>query len=314
MILIITHKTDYTADFVINKLNQKGIDYYRLNCEDVFLKNNISIEFNDEVITQIGENQNFNSAWFRRVKFPDLKEYENDVKEFCYRELDSFFKNLWCVVKTDRWLSKPDNVYNAENKLLQLKKAKEIGLNIPETIVTGNAKRIKEFYDLHGQNIIVKPIHENRVISAGFQRYIFTNKLQEVDFNKIEDRIPLPSLFQKYVTKHIEYRVTVVNEDVFVASVDSQSDEETKIDWRKKKLKFKSAHLPSNLKNQCVELTRSLGISFGAIDLIEDPEGNFHFLEINPNGQWAWVEMDTGLPISESIVEYLSNTVNHEIL
>ncbi len=314
MILIITHKTDYTADFVINKLNQKGIEYYRFNSEDVFLKNNVSIQFNDEIITKIAGHQNFDSAWFRRVKFPELKEYENDVKEFCYIELDSFFKNLWCLIKTDRWLSRPDKVYNAENKLLQLKKAKEIGFNIPETIVTGDTKLIKQFYDSHNQNVIVKPIHENRFISDGHQNHIFTNKLQEEDFAKIGERLPLPSLYQKYVDKFIEYRVTVVYNDIFVASIDSQSDIETKIDWRKKKLKFQSADLPAQIKTQCVQLTRSLDITFGAIDLIEDTDGNFHFLEINANGQWAWIEMDTGLPISASIVEYLSNTANHEIL
>lgn len=313
MILIVTHKDDFTADYVVEKLNRNGINYYRLNCEDVLLKNNISIYLGNDVKVEINKTRRFNSVWFRRTKYPALNEYNADVKAYCYAELDSFFKNLWLSIETDKWLSKPDKVYNAENKLLQLRKAKEIGFNIPETIVTGDSKIIREFYESNNRNVIIKPLYENRLISNESQSLIFTNKLNDSDFDRIDDRISLPSIFQRYVEKDMEYRVTVVNDDVFAATVDSQSDEQTKIDWRKKKLKFRASEIPENIRQLCVLLTKRLGISFGAIDLIKDQNGDYQFLEINPNGQWAWIEMDTGMPISESIIKYLSKSVNHEV-
>jgi len=54
-------------------------------------------------------------------------------------------------------------------------------------------------------------------------------------------------------------------------------------------------------------LVEKLGLVFGCIDMIVTPRGEFIFLEINPNGQWLWIEELTGLPISEAIANTLAN-------
>src|SRR6266851_4864116 len=43
----------------------------------------------------------------------------------------------------------------------------------------------------------------------------------------------------------------------------------------------------------------------GALDFLVTPEGKWVFLEINPNGQWAWIEEETGLPIAAAIADAL---------
>lgn len=53
------------------------------------------------------------------------------------------------------------------------------------------------------------------------------------------------------------------------------------------------------------QLSKRITLKFGAIDLIKDKDGNYVFLEINPNGQWAWVQTQTGLPIAEAIIDEL---------
>jgi hypothetical protein len=35
------------------------------------------------------------------------------------------------------------------------------------------------------------------------------------------------------------------------------------------------------------------------------PEGEWVFLEVNPNGQWAWLQDETGLPIASAIADAL---------
>ena len=47
---------------------------------------------------------------------------------------------------------------------------------------------------------------------------------------------------------------------------------------------------------------------FGAIDMIVTPAGEYVFLEINANGQYLWIEKQTGLPITSSIVDLLIGT------
>ena len=98
-----------------------------------------------------------------------------------------------------------------------------------------------------------------------------------------------------------------MGDNAFSASVDSQSDETTELDWRRKRLQFKTAGLPTQIQNLCLKLVKCLGLHFGAIDLIKTPDGKYVFLEINPNGQWVWIENQTGLKISDSVIEFLNN-------
>ncbi|MNY38950.1 RimK-like ATP-grasp domain protein [compost metagenome] len=103
-------------------------------------------------------------------------------------------------------------------------------------------------------------------------------------------------------------RVTVVGDRVFSAAIHSQADEDSTVDWRRGdsvNLRHEVISLPEPVAMRCVELVRRLGLRYGAIDLVEDPEGRFWFLECNPNGQWAWIENRTGLPIAAAIVDQL---------
>jgi D-alanine-D-alanine ligase-like ATP-grasp enzyme len=49
-----------------------------------------------------------------------------------------------------------------------------------------------------------------------------------------------------------------------------------------------------------------LSLTYGAIDLVLTPDGRYVFLEINPNGQWLWIDEMLSLGISHSIAEWLS--------
>ena len=77
-------------------------------------------------------------------------------------------------------------------------------------------------------------------------------------------------------------------------------------DWRlaKSSAKFKRYQLPQDVTSKCLQLTKTLGLAFGAIDLaIQD--GIYYFLEINPTGEWAWLVDQSDLPIDEAIASNL---------
>jgi hypothetical protein len=50
---------------------------------------------------------------------------------------------------------------------------------------------------------------------------------------------------------------------------------------------------------------RRLGLVYGAIDLRLTPEGRYVFLEINPSGQFLYVEHATGQPITAALAKAL---------
>lgn len=116
-----------------------------------------------------------------------------------------------------------------------------------------------------------------------------------------------PSLFQEYVPKDVELRITIVGNEVFAAEIHSQQKEAARHDWRRDALalEHREHQLPDNVRLKCVNLAKAFNLEFGAIDMILTPDGRYVFLEINPNGQWAWIEEFTGLPISEALIELL---------
>ena len=305
MILIITHKEDFTADFIIEKLNSRKISYFRLNCEDID-KESYSFENCEKFDFDINGITSFDSVWFRRPKLPELKAENEAEKLYLMNDYDSLLDNIYLLINSKKWLSHPKNVYHAENKLLQLKIAQEIGFQIPDTLITNSHKKLTKFFVTHKNNVIIKPIRQGRILQKEGFKTIFTNKIDEEKIKTINEFDLTPSIFQEYISKEYEIRVTVVDDKVFSAKVNSQATDETKIDWRKEKIPFVKYLLPKSISDKCVEITKKLNLSFGAIDLIKNKKGEYVFLEINPNGQWAWLETEAELKISDEIISFLT--------
>ena len=301
MILIITHKEDYTSDFIINKLNQRNIKYKRLNCEDI-IENIFTVDKNLN-FTFDGETS-FTSVWFRRTKLPNIEHQNITEKLYLLNEYEALLKNLFFTINA-KWVSDPYSIYQAENKLYQLKIASDLGFKIPNTLVTNSKENLKKFYFENSKNVIIKPLSQSKINNDNETEFIFTNILKEEHINQIDVYDLTPCIYQERIEKAIELRVTVVGENVFSAGVNSQTLETTKTDWRKDKLEFFIEDVPTKIKEKCILLVKNLNLKFGAIDLIKDKNDNYIFLEINPNGQWAWIENETGLKISDSIINLL---------
>ncbi|HEX8894260.1 MAG TPA: hypothetical protein VF783_13095 [Terriglobales bacterium] len=69
--------------------------------------------------------------------------------------------------------------------------------------------------------------------------------------------------------------------------------------------RFEKHVLPSGVENRLLLLMRRMGLEYGAIDLRLTPEGKYVFLEINPAGQFLWIEEATGQKISDAIAAHL---------
>jgi glutathione synthase/RimK-type ligase-like ATP-grasp enzyme len=139
---------------------------------------------------------------------------------------------------------------------------------------------------------------------------IFTSLIDEFPSNpdEIESN---PNFLQNQIAKKGDVRVTMVGNTAFAVLIHSQDYENTRIDWRKGEtlLKHSRITLPKELTEKCVTLLHRLNLRFGAIDLILDDSNDYVFLEINPNGQWAWIEKQTGYQISDEIVKLLCNEI-----
>lgn len=311
--LIVTNHEDVTTDYIVLELERRGIDFYRLNSEclpQALLRitpdaegGQFEIQFPNETIPLMS----IGSAYFRRPGLPialDEIECPSD-RQYCESEWSGVLKFLYSVLD-QRWLNSPAAIDAAENKPLQLCIASGLGFRVPETRITNDVASVQQL--LQAGPIVAKPLRTALVNFNDEERVIFTNSVTRADELEGQAVRAAPIIFQRQIEKELDIRVTVVGTKVFSVAIHSQVGDETRIDWRKGSnvaLDHTVLTLPPPLEELCIALLKRLGLRFGAIDLVKDVNGQYWFLEINPNGQWAWIENRTGLPIASAIVDEL---------
>ncbi|MGM7756765.1 MvdC/MvdD family ATP grasp protein [Yersinia enterocolitica] len=319
MILLVTNKRDITMDYIVVELKKRGVEYFRLNTEDLpksysVMSDESLMDWSININGKILNGSNVKAAYFRRPGNPEVPSYISDpnVIDYIQGEWNSFLKSLYMRLELF-WFSSPTNVILAEDKPRQLVVAKEIGFNIPESIVTNSHEEIKRVSNCY--SAIGKPLRQALFIKNQKESVIFTNRLGQLDDSDSSSLSLVPIIIQREIIKKFDVRVTVVGKSVFPVAIYSQNYEETEVDWRKGSrtdLKHEAIELTPPLKFKCIELVESLNLRFGAIDLICDNNDKFWFLEINPNGQWAWIENQTNLPIASAIVDELIRISRYE--
>lgn len=198
------------------------------------------------------------------------------------------------------------------NKLYQLQVAQQLGLIVPETIITNDAAELLAFCEECGGSLAVKCIegHAYREQQTRTPFGLFTSCVTLDELAAQEEGIGYAPVFaQRYIPKKIELRITVVGDRLFSCAIHSQDSERTKHDWRNydfEKVRHEAYELPEEIERRLRALMRFWRLSFGALDMIVTPSGEYVFLEINPGGQWGWIEDLAGLPISGAIAETLA--------
>jgi len=318
-ILILTNGRDVTSDFIVKKLKNSQTEFYRLNTDQ--LGKTLQLTFNvsegiynliDKVTGETIDFRIFASVYFRRPEIRSSIEglsrgEENFVRTEIYYALEGLYK----ILDNAFWLNKVQAIRNAENKIYQLLLAKKIGFRIPESLITNQVDDALNFYR-NQKECIIKPIKTGLVTADGDdEAIIFTSKVDITEENA--QRIKTcPVYLQKLVKKKGDVRVTVVGNKLFAALIHSQDFEQSKTDWRRADhpLPHSQIVLPHFIESMCLELTSELSLNFAAIDFILDENDDFIFLEINPNGQWAWIERKLGYDISGEITKLLIQNIH----
>jgi len=314
-VLVITNKEDVTVDFVIDKLKKNSIDYYRFNTEDIgsvvsilfdgssyFLKDknkNIDVEIDD-----------FDSIYFRRPKLPQPMNNLTPGEQYFYStEITTFLEGLYRSLAEKYWLNSVFDIRMLENKPYQISLAKGLGLNVPELCISNDFDRCRKFVSERGQ-CIFKPLKVGLIQEQGDKgKVLYTTKVDDKYMDNIETHGAMPVYLQEQINKNYDIRVTVIGKNVFSAKIISQDDEVSKVDWRKSEtmLSHERLDLPADIREKCLSMCDKFNLDFAAIDFVLDNNGRFWFLEINPNGQWAWIESLLEYPVSDEIARLLAS-------
>ena len=310
-VLLVTASYDLAAEYVGAALERRGVPFFRLDTDRFPSEVQASFDPQRGLTISDGDRhvsyREVKSVWYRRNVVPNLPEdLDLGSSEFCEREARMFFEGALAALPTQRWLSYPQAIWLAERKPYQLAIAAQLGFTVPRTIVTNDEGAVKGF--ALENRLVAKAVSSGYIKDTDGNRAIFTSALAPGDIEDLSGLVLAPVIFQEKVPKSSDIRVTVVGNEVFATEILSQGRESSNVDWRATDdpdLEHRPHELPSPLARQCLSLVSNLNLAFGALDFALTPGGTYVFFEINPNGEWLWLEDQLGLPISDRIAAWL---------
>lgn len=308
-VLVVTQPFDATADYVVAELHERGVPVFRCNPGDFPRRLTLTARLREGwtgslhlpdreiALSDVG------CAWYRR---PTAFEFGDDLsaEERRWSTAEARLGLGGVLATFPRWLNHPSDIARAEYKPLQLQTARAVGLTVPDTLITNDPEVARRFAKEHDQ-VVYKPLSAVGVSEDDEYRLVYANR---VTVDDITDTVAATAhLFQTWVDKAYEVRLTVIDDDFFAIRIDAESPAAA-IDWRTdyNNLTYSVVGTPDEVRQDVSRLLDMLRLRFAALDFVVTPSGEWVFLEANPNGQWAWLQDATGAPIAVAIADALT--------
>jgi len=308
-ILIVTHSGDLHADLVVERLHARGARTFRLDLDRFPAQYRLDIRQRDGVpagalhhlpsqaevsLADIG------AVWTRKsgeFSFPSDDELGPQERAFATAETHHILTGTLLGLDA-YWMNHPMASQSAMWKGEQLRRASRVGFRVPPSLATNDPDAVRRFRAECGGDIIFKPLSSPSLGADDVEAAdrivpnLGTTLVTDAHEDMLDSVREIPAFFQQYIAKRHEIRVTVIDDRVFAARIESQGDERTRIDYRdfSAEIEYGAERLPAEIERMCRELVHGYGLRFGAIDLIFTPEGEYVFLENNPAGQFLFVE------------------------
>jgi MvdD family ATP-grasp ribosomal peptide maturase len=317
-VLIITRSDDnQSVDSVINAIKNRGGHAFRFDTDRFPTEVRLIAEYlkDSERLRLISAQADLDmrtveAIWHRRLEIGGRIPLSIDpqLRMASIGESNRTAKGMLDSLKAFRMDPEPV-IRRAENKQAQLQIARELGMDTPKTLITNDPKAVRAFYRECNGAIVTKMLSSFAVYEAGVEKVVFTNPVSREDLADLTGLNLCPMTFQEQLPKALELRTTVVGDRVFTAAIDSKVSPLAQHDWRKDGAallkNWERFELPGSLEKKILRLMDHFGLNYGALDFILTPDGRYVFLEVNPAGEFFWLEDHPGLPISPAIADVL---------
>ena len=247
------------------------------------------------------------SGWWRRplLPAPDPRIADPAQAAWAANETYEAMTGFWAALPV-RWVSPPRSIETSMMKTWQLPAARAAGLEVPRTLVTSDPEQARAFIDRLGLgNVVCK------AFSATQETWRETRMVGPAEYAALDGVAVAPVIFQEFVPAAVDLRITVVGERLFPAAVHSQElpyplDFRLFLD-RGSGVRMEPAELPDDVADGLLRLLAIAGLRYGAVDMRRTPDGRHVFLEVNPSGQWRFVEEVTGQLITAAVARLLAD-------
>jgi hypothetical protein len=308
MIVVVSHPEDDHGTRVLADLAQRQHPAVRVDTGQYPAQASLSQRFADrgapvalEVDGVAVDLDDARVGWWRRPRPFTLHDgIAPDVASFAYSEcheaMTGFLASLGLA-----WVNPPGLDEAAHHKPYQLTVAGQVGLPLPRTLITNDPDAAADFHRRNGPGRTVY-----KTFLATEEHWRETRVLQPDELAMLDSVRYAPVIFQEFVPAVADIRATVVGDTVIAAAI-TPAPEGYSYDYRMDMdgARFEPTVLKPRTQRAVLALMRRLGIVYGAVDLRRTPDGQEVFLEVNPAGEWLFVEERTGQPITEAMVDLL---------
>jgi len=316
MLFILTNSQDATVSFLVPILEKSGIPLLRLDTDNVVPRIALSYRPGKPSIRIEGrwyKPADISHIWYRRPEQLKAAQFDSSPESnYARSEWTEFIECFFAHVPKERWANHPSSNAAASRKLEQLTTAMNLGFAVPDTLGTQDPAELRKFFQKHRGNIIVKPLASGFIERQGEESdsLIYTNQVQEHHLENLDDLANCPTLFQQFIQKECDVRITVMDTNIHAVELRaSDRAGERRCDIRRNNMSdvtYRRISLPPTVTMAIRKLMARYGLRFAAIDMVVTSAGDWYFLEINPNGQWAWLDITAGLDIASSFVKSFS--------
>ncbi|MEH2459872.1 MvdD family ATP-grasp ribosomal peptide maturase [Nostoc sp.] len=317
-VLIITHSEDNESiPLVIQAIEAEGGKTFRFDTDRFPTEVQLDVHYGaiEQVILSADDQKldlsEVSAVWYRRIAIGSRipTTMDKQMRQASIQESRVTIQGMIASIQGFH-LDPLPNIRRAENKQLQLQVARKIGLDTPRTLTTNNPQAVKQFAQECKQGMITKMLSSFAIYDQqGREKVVFTNLISSEDLDNLDGLRFCPMTFQEKIPKALELRTIIVGRRVLTAAVDSQALDKARYDWRKQGIALLDAWqlytLPQDVEDKLLKLMAEFGLNYGAIDIILTPDGRHIFLEVNPVGEFFWLERTPGLPISQAIAQVL---------
>ena len=304
--LVLTHSGDRTADYLCDRLAGR-VDLLRLDTDalpadlDPALNGSVTLAAHGRRV----DLSDVHAIWYRRprpIQAPGSPA--GDPHEEHHRGLEwaEALNGVLAHVPASRWVNHPSRNAQASHKVEQLTRARAHGLAIPRSVITRDPDDLRGLWRETRGRVIAKPLASGYIErdDEADDTAIYTSAVTQALVDAPPDLANAPTLFQERIDKRLDVRVTVVDDQVVALGLVDVEPDEPRLDIRRdemRDLRYEPVVLPDEVREQALGLLASYDLRFAAVDFAIDAEGRWVFFEINPNGQWAWLDTKGGAEI-----------------
>ncbi|RXS81537.1 ATP-grasp ribosomal peptide maturase [Streptomyces sp. TM32] len=311
--LVVTKELDPAADLVVDELTLRRVPVMRFDMGGFPQTMSLSGEHAAAPWTGVLADEyrsvrleEVRAVYYRRPRLPAVSEELREPHRTWANEqaLAGLLGTLYALPVS--WINRPDVDGIASHKPVQLPVAAAQGLRTPRSLITTDHEAARKFCQEVGGPVICKPLMGGPLEYPDGRRTGVPTTL--IDPDTIDDSVSLTAhLFQEWVPKSHEVRLTVVGTDMFAAEIHAGSDT-ARVDWRSDydALTYDVCKVPDDARAGVLGWLEHFRLSFGAFDFAVTPSGDWVMFECNPSGEWSWIQNKTGLPIAAHLADLLA--------